>query len=116
MNVKRHLRMTPKDKIRKIIRQRERRKLIPSVNKSTRNLFDSPRDYHLTYEKLFVLQAGCCKICNKHQEQFNHTLHLDHDHGTLEIRGLLCYSCNSKLGFVEKYLDSILSYLGYERI
>ena len=41
---------------------------------------------------------------------------MDHNHKTLEIRGLLCFSCNSKLGFVEKFLGAIMSYLGYEVI
>jgi hypothetical protein len=45
---------------------------------------------------LFIEQRGRCAICNnKHDEVWKHgSLHVDHDHETGRIRGLLCMSCN----------------------
>lgn len=37
--------------------------------------------------------------------------YLDHCHKTGKVRGLLCQSCNLKLGWYEKYQDQINSYL-----
>jgi len=49
---------------------------------------------------LFAAQAGLCAIC--HGE---HTLHVDHDHVTGEVRGLLCRNCNWIVGSIEKSND-----------
>jgi len=50
------------------------------------------------YEKerayFFKKQKGKCAICGKKQSDFKKRLNLDHNHKTLQIRGLLCYYCN----------------------
>ena len=58
-------------------------------------------------------QGGKCLICDKTPGELSlkHLLAVDHDHATGEVRGLLCKGCNFKLGWVEKYLPSILRYL-----
>jgi hypothetical protein len=53
------------------------------------------------YAELWAQQGGVCAICllddNKRE------LHVDHDHETGEVRGLLCANCNGALGmFREK--------------
>lgn len=47
------------------------------------------------YDKLFEEQTDLCAICN---ETSKSTLHVDHDHDTGVVRGLLCGSCNKALG------------------
>ena len=47
------------------------------------------------FDRLFEAQAGLCAICNEASES---TLHVDHDHDTGEVRGLLCGHCNKALG------------------
>lgn len=43
-------------------------------------------------------QGGACGICGfKHADSFK-GLHLDHDHKTGKVRGLLCCACNLALG------------------
>lgn len=57
------------------------------------------RKYGITpedYDALFVAQDGKCAICLKPPKVFR--LHTDHDHKTGTVRGLLCVSCNTKLG------------------
>lgn len=46
---------------------------------------------------------GCtCWICNR-----DTPLVVDHDHATGAKRGLICYSCNSRVGWVDKHLMEI---------
>lgn len=56
------------------------------------------------YNELFEKQKGCCAICGKHQSELEKTLHVDHDHKTGKVRGLLCQRCNQALGYF--YVDN----------
>ena len=59
------------------------------------------RDYGITieqYNEMFEKQKGLCIICKK---KSNKTLHVDHNHKTKEVRGLLCYRCNSAIGYLD---------------
>ena len=47
------------------------------------------------YAALLEQQSNCCAVC---QREFDRTPHIDHDHETGRVRGLLCYPCNSGLG------------------
>lgn len=50
------------------------------------------------WNKLFESQEGCCAICGRHQGELKTKLHVDHNHITGEIRGLVCAACNIALG------------------
>jgi len=52
------------------------------------------------YDRLFAAQDGTCALCNK--QAANIPLHVDHDHVTGIVRGLLCIHCNGYLGKVDK--------------
>lgn len=54
----------------------------------------SKEDYDFKYTQ----QEGRCAICNRHESEFKKRLHVDHDHMTGDIRGLLCQQCNVGLG------------------
>lgn len=51
------------------------------------------------YEQRLVEQEHCCAICLRSFEtlDFKH-VHVDHDHRTGAVRGLLCMYCNTALG------------------
>jgi hypothetical protein len=58
------------------------------------------RNYGITlqeYDAMFEAQGGMCAICGEPRPE-ERTLHVDHDHETGEIRGLLCFRCNNALG------------------
>lgn len=65
---------------------------------------NNPRDlyYQRTYpgfslakwDLMFKMQFGKCKICKSKRE---YRLHVDHDHKTGRVRGLLCIRCNKRL-------------------
>ena len=64
------------------------------------------------YDKLFEVQKGVCAICFGLEPVPGKRLAVDHNHRTNEIRGLLCSSCNRKLGWYEVLKESIHKYLG----
>jgi len=63
------------------------------------------------YNELLALQSGKCAICGKHQSKFSYPLHVDHDHKTGKVRGLLCSGCNGGLGHFEKLHKEMQDYL-----
>lgn len=68
------------------------------------------------YDILFAMQKGVCAICRqpetvKTKSGSVRRLAVDHDHDTGKPRGLLCYRCNTALGYVERNLIAIYDYL-----
>lgn len=47
------------------------------------------------YDRMLAAQGGGCAIC--HNPPKNRRLHVDHDHKTGKVRGLLCFRCNRAL-------------------
>jgi len=66
------------------------------------------------WTEMFGDQNGCCAICGRPQMDFKKRFHVDHDHETGKVRGLLCYRCNSMLGMAcddPVRLQAAISYL-----
>lgn len=52
-----------------------------------------------TYEQLLDSQNGVCAICKTKEPRGNGpNFHVDHNHATDKVRGLLCHGCNTALG------------------
>lgn len=99
-----------------------------------RNKTGHQRDRHLRrkygisledYDRMLAAQAGGCAICGKRpdeQQRYDRYLHVDHNHETGEVRGLLCDQHNLLLGRFNDdpnlirraadYLDGVLSTQG----
>jgi hypothetical protein len=77
------------------------------------------RTYGLTikeYEAMLTGQGGVCRIC-KPPPPKGGKLHVDHDHNTGKVRGLLCRNCNHGLGNFKDnpfLLIEAYKYLGYK--
>ncbi|MDQ3898389.1 MAG: endonuclease VII domain-containing protein [Actinomycetota bacterium] len=57
------------------------------------------RKYGITlaqYDGMLEAQGGGCCICGRPPRD-DISLHVDHDHSTGEIRGILCFRCNNAL-------------------
>ena len=69
-------------------------------------------------ERMLIEQEGKCKICGREillfGESKHRTAHVDHDHSTGKVRGLLCQECNTRLGKFRdntEYLANAIKYL-----
>lgn len=64
------------------------------------------------YDRLLAAQGGGCAICGALPK--TRRLHVDHDHRTGRVRGLLCHRCNRALpSWVDQlWLGRAISYLG----
>ncbi|MFI7436367.1 endonuclease VII domain-containing protein [Micromonospora haikouensis] len=69
---------------------------------TVQRLYGGTREYHLRrrygvgqkeFDELLAEQGGVCAICGGADPQ-----HLDHDHRTGWVRGILCFNCNGGLG------------------
>jgi hypothetical protein len=56
------------------------------------------------YDRILETQGGVCALCESPPTP-GISLHVDHDHGTGEIRGLLCVRCNNALGLFREDPD-----------
>lgn len=63
------------------------------------------------YRTLFASQGNKCAICMREQELSGKDMALDHNHTNGKNRGILCFRCNTKLGFFETYRKQIEEYL-----
>ena len=80
-------------------------------------LHGSTRNYHLRrrygitatdYDVLVEAQGGVCALCHTREPQ-----HVDHDHVTGEVRGVLCSCCNQGLGNFRDDVASLRAAVDY---
>jgi hypothetical protein len=53
------------------------------------------------HKELVERHGGRCGICKVDRMKNGRQLHIDHDHQTGQVRGLLCPRCNGLLGWLE---------------
>ncbi len=77
---------------------RRARRLEPEV-KMRERAGHLKRKYGITvgqYDEMLAAQGGGCCICGRPPRE-DVSLHVDHDHSTGEVRGILCFRCNNAL-------------------
>ena len=88
---------------------REKYRNKPEIKEKTRNN-RLTQNYGMTnqdYEQMLELQNFCCAGCSTHQNELTKKLHVDHDHKTGIVRGLLCGNCNRALGLIKDKLETL---------
>lgn len=66
------------------------------------------------FEETLKEQGNCCAICGSSDPGGKGAFHADHNHLTQTPRGVLCFYCNSALGFFRdnpEILKSAIEYL-----
>ena len=65
------------------------------------------------YDAKLADQGGVCCICGR-EPRPDISLHVDHNHETGELRGLLCFPCNVTIGLLREdhdHLSAVAQYL-----
>lgn len=60
------------------------------------------------YAQMLHAQGGVCALCRRDRPGRWGQYHVDHDHETGRLRGLLCVRCNAALGFYQKVILPML--------
>jgi hypothetical protein len=85
------------------------------ARESRERLYGGGREYHLKsrygigqadVDRMLAEQRGACLGCGKPDPE-----HVDHDHETGRVRGMLCFNCNQALGNVRDNVE-VLNRLG----
>lgn len=94
---------------------REKAKKLPGYKEFSRNRA-LKRCYGITsedYNKMIFEQDFKCKLC-LNSPASDKRLHVDHNHDTGKVRGLLCHQCNWYLGKIDRdvhLLERISDYI-----
>jgi hypothetical protein len=84
----------------------------PSLARVASALHGNSRHYHLKsrygigaddFDRMVAEQGGLCAICERPDPE-----HVDHDHVTGEVRGILCFNCNGGLGQFRDDVESLV--------
>lgn len=68
-------------------------------------------------EALRLISIRICEACGREMSRPGE-MHIDHDHMTGEVRGVLCFNCNAALGHLKdsrERLEMLICYLGRDR-
>ena len=80
-------------------------------------LYGGGRHYHLKrrygigaddFDRMVADQGGVCLLCERPDPE-----HVDHDHVTGKVRGILCFNCNGGLGQFKDDIDALLAAAAY---
>ena len=99
--------------------QREKRALDPNLNKLTEYKRHLKKRYKISWEVYLLLvekQNNCCAICGIEFEDIltcKKKPHVDHDHITGKVRGVLCGSCNTGIGHLRDSLEVVEAAAAY---
>ena len=95
-------------------------RLYSKKNKKKRNQYSRfwkfKKKYGLSkegYENLLIRQKNKCAICGSLLSTDSRQIHVDHDHKTGKVRGIVHQSCNLTLGFSNENIETLKSVIRY---
>jgi hypothetical protein len=60
------------------------------------------------FDRMVAEQSGLCAICGRPDPE-----HVDHDHVSGDVSGILCFNCNGGLGQFKDDIDALLAAATY---
>jgi hypothetical protein len=84
--------------------------------KVVRRKYELMKRYSLTveqFDEMLKKQDGHCAICPTTKPGGKGAWHVDHDHETGQVRGILCFNCNGGLGQFRDSIDALLAAAAY---
>ena len=72
--------------------------------------------YGITLEQVQEMReqsGGICSICNREGKHHHKRLVIDHDHNTGKVRGLICSTCNSMIGWCGEDTQTLQNLIDY---
>lgn len=90
----------PKTSARRLQQSREWRERNPDKVKAKhrRKLLKQKGLTQARFDEMLVSQEERCAVCRSPEPGGRGSFHIDHDHATGRVRGLLCHHCNVALG------------------
>ena len=95
---------------RKEVTARYREKNREAMRKAQREYHQRNPDRH---RNNFAKRNGLCDICKSPEPGGKGNFHLDHDHTTGEIRGILCAKCNLGIGSLQDSIEILEAAANY---
>lgn len=92
-----------------------RKKESPNYSYS-RKLLNLKNKYGLSeqeYHNFFIEQENRCAVCEDPITPFGRFIHVDHDHLTKKVRGVLCMQCNVFIGSARDNINILQKAIGY---
>lgn len=117
--------MTQRLKERAWATKARRERLEREPEKTKRQWADASRKYKYgvsrpEYDTLRERAGYRCEVCKRHEDDMpkskkhlGMSLHVDHDHATKIVRGVLCFHCNAMLGHVNDRIELLESAIAY---
>ena len=102
----------PEHRAKILLKQKEAYQANPKEKRRRTRDNELARKFGINREKYNDMLAKCgnaCEICGASGDEFMRGLHIDHNHCTGLVRGILCVRCNQGLG-------NFLCDTGYERL
>jgi hypothetical protein len=117
-----------KETLKKYNKSQKRLESVERYKKSHKGLQNRRRGalsskYKITEQRYFEIlekQIGLCGICESDspRRKGSKNFTVDHDHTTMEVRGLLCHPCNVMLGLAKdntEVLEMAIKYLKHHK-
>jgi len=102
-------RLANKDRFKKIHTKGRLNREEKAKETQRKYLYNLPAEH---YELMHQQQQGRCTICEGELKKDKQT-HIDHNHKTGLVRGLLCHHCNLGLGHFKDDISSLLNAIKY---
>ena len=115
-NAKYYAKIYRKSKAGKAAKIRNRNSLVGKLYERKRGL---RRHYGITieeFENLLISNDNKCGICKTDKPGGKGVFHIDHNHSTGKIRGILCHNCNIGIGHMKEDETRLMQAIEYLRL